>query len=47
VSCTLDYGSSNSSCSAETVDVTIASGGAGYGQSFSGGNCGGNFVFAY
>ncbi|MCJ1408325.1 hypothetical protein MMC19_002400 [Ptychographa xylographoides] len=47
VSCTLDYGDSSTSCDAETVDVTIGNGGAGYGQSFSGGNCGGNFVFSY
>ncbi|MCJ1395480.1 hypothetical protein MMC18_008366 [Xylographa bjoerkii] len=47
VTCTLDYGDSTTSCDAETVDVSIGDGGEEFVQSFSGGNCGGNFVFSY
>ncbi|MCJ1434198.1 hypothetical protein MMC27_003565 [Xylographa pallens] len=47
VTCTLDYGDSTTTCDAETVDVTIGDGGEEFAQSFSGGNCGGKFVFSY
>ena len=47
VTCTLDYGNSTTSCDAETVDVSVGNGSGDFEQSFSGGNCGGNFTFSY
>ena len=42
--CTLDFGDSQTSCDAETVDITLGPGNIGN-QSLSNGNCGGTFVF--